>query len=101
MRLYAADPRAYDKIARTQQRAAEIGQRVRAHLEAQAAAEARRPEVQQAEQVENAPARPRRNLRSLAAAIVEAQPAATESDPEPAVEVLDEPTKRRRSRKKV
>ena len=101
MRLYAADAGAHDKLARTQQRAAEIGQRVRAHLEAQAAAEARRPEVQQAEQVENASARPRRNLRSLAEAIVEAQPAATEPDPEPAVEALDEPTKRRRSPKKV
>lgn len=102
MRLYGADQRAYDKLARTQQRAMEIQQRVRAHLEAQAAAEAHAAqqaaaEVAAAQQAE--PAKPRRNLRRLAEAVAEAPAPAPEPAPEPAVEAEQEPVKRRRAKK--
>jgi hypothetical protein len=79
MRVYAADQRAYDKLARTQQRAAEVQDRVQAHLAAQAAqaaAKAARAKVpiQVTDEAQEEPKAPkRRNLRRLAEAITEVQ----------------------------
>ena len=106
MRLYAADQRAYDKLARTHQRAAEIQQRVQAHLAAQAAAQAaaERAALAKAEEPEVEAPKPRRNLRRLAQAIEQAEQATSEEAPSVAPEALDaqveeDKPKRRRAKK--